>query len=64
VADPEPRVLTYLHREAGPLSLAVSELNVPDLPEARIMVYTPCDSETRAKLPLTRRTGTAASVII
>jgi hypothetical protein len=64
VADPEPRVLTYLHREAGPLSLAVSELNVPDLPEAHIMVYTPCDSETRAKLPLTRRTGTAASVII
>jgi len=57
-------VLTYLHREAGPLSLAISELNVPDLPEARITVYTPCDEATRAKLPLTRRTGTAASVTI
>jgi hypothetical protein len=55
-------VLTYLHREAGPLSLAISELNVPDLPEAHIAVYTPCDEATRAKLPLTRSTGTAASV--
>jgi len=25
-------------------------------------VYTPCDENTRARLPLTRRTGTAASV--
>jgi transcriptional regulator with XRE-family HTH domain len=64
VAEPEPRVLTYLHREAGPLSLAISELTVPDLPEARITVYTPCDEATRAKLPLSRRTGTAASVAI
>jgi hypothetical protein len=64
VADPEPRVLTYLHPEAGPLSLAISELNVPDLPEAHITVYTPCDEATRAKLPLTRSTGTAASVTI
>jgi transcriptional regulator with XRE-family HTH domain len=55
VADPEPRVLTYLHPQAGPLSLAVSELNVPDLPEARIQVYTPRDDDTRAKMPLTRR---------
>jgi hypothetical protein len=62
VAEPEPRVLTYLHPEAGPLSLAISELNVPDLPEARITVYTPCDENTRAKLPLTRTTGTASSV--
>ena len=64
VADPEPRVLTYLHGQAGPLRLAVSELSVPDLAEARITVYTPCDAATRAKLPLTRRTGTAASVTI
>jgi hypothetical protein len=62
VAEPEPRALTYLHPEAGPLSLAISELNVPDLPEARITVYTPCDENTRAKLPLTRTTGTASSV--
>jgi transcriptional regulator with XRE-family HTH domain len=64
VADPEPRVVTYLHREAGPLGLAISELNVPDLPEARIVVYAPCDDDTRAKMPLTRRSGGATSVII
>ena len=55
VAGPEPRVLTYLHPQAGPLNLALSELNVPDMPEARIQVYTPRDDGTRAKMPLTRR---------
>jgi len=54
VADSEPRTLTYLHPRAGTLSLAVSELDVPDLPEARIVVYTPRDEATRARLPLTR----------
>jgi hypothetical protein len=62
-ADPEPRTLTYLHPRAGALRLAASELDVPDLPEARIVVYTPRDDETRAKLPLTRRTPASASVI-
>jgi len=55
VADPETRVLTYLHPQAGPLSLVISELDVPDMPEARIHVYTPRDEDTRAKMPLTRR---------
>jgi transcriptional regulator with XRE-family HTH domain len=54
VAGPEPRVLTYLHPRAGELSLALSELNVPDMPEARIQVYTPRDEDTRARMPLTR----------
>jgi transcriptional regulator with XRE-family HTH domain len=62
VADPEPRVLTFVHPQAGLLSLALSELSVPDLPEARIQVYTPRDDDTRAKLPLTRRsTGSGVS---
>jgi transcriptional regulator with XRE-family HTH domain len=60
VADPEPRTLTYLHPRAGALRLAVNELHVPDMPEARIVVYTPQDDQTREKMPLTRRTGTAA----
>jgi transcriptional regulator with XRE-family HTH domain len=55
VAEAEPRNLTYLHPRAGPLSLAVSELNLPDLPEARVVVHTPRDDDTRAKMPLTRR---------
>jgi transcriptional regulator with XRE-family HTH domain len=60
VADPEPRTLTYLHRRAGSLRLAVSELDVPDLPEARVVVYTPRDDQTRARMPLTRRAPAAA----
>jgi transcriptional regulator with XRE-family HTH domain len=57
VAEPEPRELTYLHPQAGSLNLAISELQVPDMPEARIVVYTPRDEETRARMPLTRRTS-------
>jgi hypothetical protein len=55
VADPEPRTLTYLHPRAGMLNLAVSELAVPAMPEARIVVYTPRDADTREKMPLTRQ---------
>jgi transcriptional regulator with XRE-family HTH domain len=55
VADPEPRTLTYLHPQAGTLCLAVSELQVPAMPEARIVVYTPQDDQTRERMPLTRR---------
>ncbi len=62
VAEPEPRVVTYTHPRAGSLNLAVSELNVPDMPEARIVVYTPRDADTRARLPLTRRTPAPAEV--
>jgi hypothetical protein len=35
--------------------MTVSELDVPELPEARIVVYSPADADTRASLPLTRR---------
>jgi len=62
VAEAEPRTLTYLHPQAGTLSLAISELNLPDMPEARIMVYTPRDDDTRAKMPLTRRDPAAAQI--
>ena len=62
VADPEPRTLTYLHPQAGMLCLAVSELQVPAMPEARIVVYTPQDDQTREKMPLTRRAAPAAPV--
>jgi hypothetical protein len=63
VADPEPRTLTYLHPLAGALHLAVSELQVPDMPDARIVVYTPRDDPTRERMPLTRRTRAAAPVV-
>jgi hypothetical protein len=48
-------VLTYTHPRAGRVSFAVSELELPALPEARLVVCTPHDEETRTRLPLTRR---------
>jgi transcriptional regulator with XRE-family HTH domain len=54
VAEVEPRTLTYLHPQAGPLSFAVSELTLPGLPDECIVVYTPRDDGTRARMPLTR----------
>ena len=62
VADAEPRTLTYRHPRAGALNLAVSELDVQAMPEARIVVYTPRDADTRARLPLTRRAEAPAPV--
>jgi hypothetical protein len=41
----------------------VSELQVPDMPEARIVVYTPRDDPTRERMPLTRRTRAAAPIV-
>jgi len=57
VADSQPRTVSYLHPRAGMLRLAASELDVPALPEARIVVYSPLDEETRSRMPLTRRAG-------
>jgi transcriptional regulator with XRE-family HTH domain len=62
VADSQLRTLSYLHPRAGSLSLAVSELDLPVLPGARIVVYTPADQETRSRMPLTRRTRSGADV--
>jgi transcriptional regulator with XRE-family HTH domain len=55
VADPEPRVRTFIHPKAGAVTFSVTELEIPVLPEARLTVYTPADEQTRARLPLTRR---------
>jgi hypothetical protein len=55
VADPEPRVRTFIHRAAGALTFTATELAVPVMPETRLTVYTPADDRTRAGLPLTRR---------
>jgi transcriptional regulator with XRE-family HTH domain len=55
VANWESRSITFAHPQAGEVRLTVCELEVPDMPEARIMVYTPKDDDTRARMPLTRR---------
>jgi hypothetical protein len=54
VAEFQPRTRTYLHPHAGELTFTMSELQVPASQEARLIVYTPADDETRKRLPLTR----------
>ena len=61
MADPEPRVRTFIHPKAGAVTFTVTELEIPVLPEARLTVYTPADEETRDRLPLTRRRASAAA---
>ena len=55
VAEPEPRIRTFIHPTAGPLTFTASELEIPATPSARLSVYTPADERTREMLPLTRR---------
>jgi MmyB-like transcription regulator ligand binding domain/Helix-turn-helix domain len=55
VADAQPRTRTFIHPGAGPLTFIATELHIPVMSEARLMVYTPADEQSRAKLPLTRR---------
>jgi transcriptional regulator with XRE-family HTH domain len=55
VADAEPRTRTFIHPCAGPLTFTVTELQIPAMADARLIVYTPADDQTRAGLPLTRR---------
>jgi len=54
VARPGVRVKHFLDPRAGLLRMQTSSLAVSDMPEARIVVYTPADDETRGRLPLTR----------
>lgn len=53
-----------MHPQAGALRFAVSELDVPAMPEAHIVVYTPRDDDTRARMPLTRRTSAPAQAAV
>ena len=55
VASPGSRTKHFLHPWAGLLRLRSTSLAVADMPEARIVAYTPVDDETRDRLPLTRR---------
>jgi transcriptional regulator with XRE-family HTH domain len=54
VAEYRPDTRTFIHQDAGPLTFTTSELQVPGTPEARLVVYTPADDDTRQRLPLTR----------
>jgi transcriptional regulator with XRE-family HTH domain len=54
VAQPERRVRVFRHPDAGDLRLAAIELAVGGNPDLRIVVSTPDDEDTRARLPLIR----------
>ena len=55
VAAPGSRTKHFLHPRAGLLRLRSTSLAVADMPETRIVVYTPVDSESRERLSRTRR---------
>ena len=55
VAGPSERTRRFLHPGAGLLTFLTTELDVAAVPELRIVVNTPADAATWARLPLTRR---------
>ena len=54
VAEYQPCIRTFIHPDAGALTFTTNEFQAPAAPEARLVVYTPADDETRKRLPLTR----------
>lgn len=61
VAAPETRVRRLSNKDAGELTLIVSELEVAATPGMRIEVYTPADEDNRERLKLTRGRSRAAT---
>ena len=57
VAGPAARTLRFRHPAAGPMTFTRTELDVSAAADLRIAVYCPLDEATRARLPLTRRSG-------
>ena len=57
VAEPAARTRRFLHADAGLLTLTSTEFEVSASRDLRVVVNTPEDDETWARLPLTRRRG-------
>jgi transcriptional regulator with XRE-family HTH domain len=55
VAGPSERTRRFVHPEVGVLTFTSTELEISAVPELRIVVNTPRDPGTWARLPLTRR---------
>jgi MmyB-like transcription regulator ligand binding domain/Helix-turn-helix domain len=55
VAEPAVRVRRFMHSKAGFLTFTTTDLEVSAAPGMRIVVNTPHDEVTWARLPLTRR---------
>ncbi|MCT2590411.1 helix-turn-helix transcriptional regulator [Streptomyces sp. N2-109] len=63
VVPPGPRVKTFRHEAAGEIRMSSVSLAVNGIPEARIVVYTPSDEESRenlAKIPPPEEAGSEA----
>ena len=55
VAGPQVRTRLFNHPRAGLLTLSATEFDVSAVPGLRVLVNTPQDADTWARLPLTRR---------
>jgi hypothetical protein len=55
VAGPQERMRRFRHPAAGVLTFTSTELEISAVPELRVVVYTPRDEDTWARLPVTRR---------
>jgi transcriptional regulator with XRE-family HTH domain len=55
VAGPSERSRRFVHPDVGVLTFTSTELEISAVPELRIVVNTPADADTWARLPLTRR---------
>jgi hypothetical protein len=60
VAAPGPQIKIYEHRLTGELRMVTTSFAVSTTPEARMVVYTPQDAETRDRLILLRTTHASA----
>ncbi|WP_369222714.1 helix-turn-helix transcriptional regulator [Streptomyces sp. R39] len=55
VVQPGPRVKTFRHEAVGELRMRSQSLSIDGMPEARIVVYTPEDEESRERTALLRK---------
>ncbi|MET8768129.1 helix-turn-helix transcriptional regulator [Streptomyces sp. NPDC004658] len=54
VVPPRPRVKVFRHTAVGEMRMTSQSLSIDGMPECRIVVYTPEDEETRAKIAVLR----------
>lgn len=52
---PVPAEIGEIVRSLDPLPASLANLQVPAMADTRLLVHTPADEQTRARLPLTRR---------
>jgi transcriptional regulator with XRE-family HTH domain len=61
VAGPQLRTRRFRHPVAGLLTFTATEFDVPTSPDIRMVVHSPQDEQTWARLPLTRRSASSCA---